>query len=171
MTAPTINTKSDLLTRIDKAWSALDALLAALTETQMTSLQDQNGWSVKDHLTHVAVWEDSVSALFEGKPRHQGLGIDESAYSTASIDEMNALIRERQGDKPLSSAMEHLRSSHRTLMSSVRGLSDADLKRQARELFPTVPQSDRKRLIDIIYENTAEHFDEHRGWIEGLVAS
>jgi len=170
MAGVTIDTKADLLRRIESSWPALDALLNSLTETQMTTPQDQAGWTVKDHLIHLALWEDSVTALFQGKPRYQALGIDESTYSTASIDEINALIRGQRETTPLHKALEQLRSNHRGLMAVVERLSDTELNQQARELFPLAQGSDQRRLIDIIYANSAEHFEEHRGWIERLVA-
>jgi hypothetical protein len=171
MSATRLTTKSDLLSKIEKSWAALDSLLTRLTESQMTSLRDQAGWNVKDHLIHLAVWEDSVAALFRGEPRHQALGVDESTYRTASFDEVNARIREQRKDTPLAAALEQLRGSHATLMAFVEGKSDADLGKQARDLFPALPEGDHRLLIDIIDENTAGHFDEHRPWIEALLAS
>jgi len=44
---------------IDAAWKDLRSFLAAVTPSQ-ASKRDQAGWSVKDHVTHLAVWEDSV---------------------------------------------------------------------------------------------------------------
>ncbi len=165
------NTKAALLEQIESSWPALDSLLDRLTETQMTALQDRAGWTVKDHLVHLAAWEDSVTALFRGQPRHQAMGIDEASFTTGSSDEINALIQARRKDDSLHDVLAQLRASHESLMAALARLSDADLTRRARDLFPAFPARDERRLIDVIYENTAEHFDEHTGWIEKLVAS
>ncbi|HKZ54215.1 MAG TPA: ClbS/DfsB family four-helix bundle protein [Anaerolineales bacterium] len=169
MPDPTIYTKSELLLKVETSWTALHALLTRLTDDPVTTLHDENGWTVKDHLTHLAVWEDSVAALFQGKPRYLALGIDESMYAKGDFDAMNARIRELYEDIPLASALTKLRSSHRTLMAFVEGLSDADLDREVAHLFPHAP-GDERRVTDIIFDNTARHFEEHRAWIEALTA-
>jgi hypothetical protein len=73
-------TKADLLHEIDDAWSTLTAALDELTEAQMTDVQDAAGWTVTDHLMHIAAWERSVVVFLQGQPRHVGLGIEEHLY-------------------------------------------------------------------------------------------
>jgi len=43
---------------------ALNQRLAGLR-----AAHDQQGWRVKDHLTHIAAWEQSLLALLEGRDR------------------------------------------------------------------------------------------------------
>jgi hypothetical protein len=162
--------KAGLLRRIDTSWSALDALVRGLGSDLLGGRKDREGWAVKDHLIHLAVWEDSVSALFQGRPRHDALGVDETTYASASTDEVNRQVFERTKDVPAATAKEWLAKSHATLMGLVRGAREADLAREVRDLFPSAPSGERRRVLEIINENTAEHFDEHRGWIEELVA-
>jgi len=165
---PTISTLSELKIVIDGSWSELEAFLAGLTE-QQASVQDDQGWTVTDHVTHIAVWEDSVAILFRGKPRHEALGISESYYAQASFDEINEQIRQRIGHIPLSQAIEQLRQVHMTLMAGLEGLSEAKLSMAVRDLFPEAPRSDERRVIDFIYDNTADHFKEHLGWMQTLL--
>jgi hypothetical protein len=47
---------------IGAAWKDLHSVLAAVTPSQ-ASKRDQAGWSVKDHVAHLAVWEDSVCVI------------------------------------------------------------------------------------------------------------
>src|SRR5512145_989206 len=84
--------KAQLLAEIQKTWDELNAELERLTEEQMTAKHDAQGWTVKDHLVHLARWERSVVYLLLGKPRHAGLGIDEALYLKHSYDEINAAI-------------------------------------------------------------------------------
>jgi len=170
MPDPTIHTQSELLLKVETSWTALHAFLSRLTDDQATTIEDESGWTVKDHLTHLAAWEDSVAALFQGTPRYLALGIDEATYAQVDFDAMNALIREQHRHIPYASALTQLRSSHKTLMAFVEGLSDADVNRKVADLFPLAP-GDERRVIDIIDDNTAHHFDEHRTWIEALVTS
>jgi hypothetical protein len=162
--------KSDLLKRIEKSWSALDGLVTRLGDTRLSSPRDREGWAVKDHLIHIAVWEDSVSALFQGKPRHLAMGLDEATYQAGSVDEMNRRIHEQRRDVSGSSVVEQLRASHKALMAFVEATSEADLVREAGEAFPASAPGEQRSVLQIIDENTAEHFEEHRGWIEALLA-
>jgi len=168
VTDPTISTLSELKIVIDGSWSELEAFLAGLTE-QQASVQDDQGWTVTDHVTHIAVWEDSVAILFRGKPRHEALGISESYYAQASFDEINEQIRQRMGHMPLSLAIEQLRQVHLTLMANFDSLSEAELSMAVRDFFSEAPRSDERRVIDFFQDNTADHFKEHLGWMQTLL--
>jgi hypothetical protein len=98
------------------------------------------------------------------------MGLDNATYEAGSIDEMNRRIYEWRKDVPAASAIELLRASHKTLMSFVEGLSEADLTREAGEMFPSAARGDRTSVVQLIDANSAGHFEEHRGWIEALLA-
>ena len=49
--------KAILLQRIEASWASLDELTAELTQAQRTTA-GPDGWSVKDHLAHLALWDD-----------------------------------------------------------------------------------------------------------------
>jgi len=49
--------KSELLAEIERDWAALQEGLSRLTPEQLTEIRDRQGWSAKDHLTHLAAWE------------------------------------------------------------------------------------------------------------------
>ena len=163
-----INTFSDLVEAVETAWSNLEAFFSTLTEDQM-AMQDGQGWTISDHIMHMAVWEDSVTFLFRGKPRHEALGVNEAYYLQASFDEINEKIRQDKGSMPTDEAMEQLRQAHSNLMAHVTNLSEPDLDKTVRDFFPKAPRSDERRVIDFIYQNTGGHFLEHLEWMRTLV--
>jgi hypothetical protein len=165
------STKSQLFAEIDKAWAALECYLARLSEAQMTTVHDEHGWTVRDHLTHMAAWEDSVVFFLQGKPRYEALGVEESLFSNGPFDDMNEVIQQLRKDLSLAEATAQLQSTHGQLMSLLQPLTDADLNHPLRHYLPSSPASDRRRAIDLIRDNTAGHFSEHLGWIEALVAA
>ena len=171
MPDPTISSRTELLQRIESAWADLQSFLAGLTDLQMTEVRDDHGWNVKDHIIHMATWEESVAYLFGGRPRHEALGIDESQFANASFDEINAIVRDQRKHISLGPAMDEFRRVHIELVAAVQGLSDADLNEQVAKFFPQAPRSDDRRVLDLIYDNTAHHFSEHLPWIKALVAS
>jgi hypothetical protein len=71
-------TKEEFLAQVADAWDGFNAAVDRLSESQLTGTQDDQGWTVKDHLTHLAAWERSTISFLEGKPRHEGLGVEAS---------------------------------------------------------------------------------------------
>ena len=166
-----ITTKAHLLAEIDKAWATLNSLLARLSETQMIAAHDEHGWAVKDHLTHIAAWEDSVVVFLQGKPRYEALGIDQALFESGSFDAMNEVIQWSRKHLSLPEAIAQLQSTHTRLMSLLQPLSDADLIQPLRHFLPSSPATDRRRAMDLIYDNTADHFSEHLAWIDAHVVA
>ena len=160
--------RAELHAEIDTAWSELDIFLAEVVEATPAA-KDANGWTVKDHVTHMAIWGDSVAVLFRGGYRHEALGISEDVYSTASFDEINEIIRQREGRIALSQAIRLLRDMHGELMRGVESLPDADLGRAVRDVFPLAPRTDDRFVADFIHENTAAHYSERLPWMRKLV--
>src|SRR5687768_13010570 len=117
-------TKTQLMKEIESTWPALNAALDKLTDEQMTNIRDAEGWAVKDHLTHLAAWERSMVFLFQGKPRHEGLGIDENTYREGGEDEINAAIQRRSKDLTSAQARSNLRDVHEQLVTILRPMSD-----------------------------------------------
>ena len=172
MTERRVATKAELLSDIEHAWAALDAALGRLTETQMTTIRDAQGWAAKDHLIHLAHWERSVVFFLQGKPRHAGLDVEEALYLRGGDDEINAAIFQRRKDDPLGEALAQFRDIHQQLLQLLQPLTDADLQRPYRHYLPDEPgEGDGPSAINVIYGNSAQHFTEHLAWIEALVSA
>jgi hypothetical protein len=159
---------SKLTASINAAWNDLHSFLAQVTPGQ-ASKQDQAGWSVKDHVTHLAVWEDSVVILFRGGRRHEALGIEEAFYTAGNFDEINEIIRVRLEGTALEEAIRNLEGAHQQLMGHLKTLRDADLNAKAREFFPQAPANDDRALASLICDITGRHFTEHLEWMRDLV--
>ncbi len=153
---------------IDAAWEDLRSFLAAVTPDQALK-RDQAGWSVKDHVVHLAAWEDSVDILFRGGFRHEALGIEESFFAAGNIDEINEVIKVRLEGTTPEEALRSLEGTHERLMGHLSTLRDADLEAKAREFFPQAPRNDERLLAALIWANTGGHFAEHLAWMRDLV--
>ena len=46
--------KAELMERIHRTWSELDAAIASASEARLTTLGGADCWSIKDRLAHVA---------------------------------------------------------------------------------------------------------------------
>lgn len=163
--------KAELVREIEGAWARLNAALDRLTPAQTTDIRDAEGWAVKDHLVHLAAWERSVVVFLQGKPRHEGLGVDEQLYLAGDDDVINAAIQEQRKDVSPAEALAGLREVHGQLLSLIDPMSDDDLHRANSDYQPDGPgERDERPVIGMIYGNTANHFSEHQEWIEGLVS-
>lgn len=177
MSEPQEMTKAALLAAIERSWSRFDAALARLSEEQLLTPTDDQGWTVKDHLVHISVWERSMVFFLQGKPRHEALGVDQELYLHGDDDAINAVIVGQRKDLPLSEVLASLRATHRELLALVEPLSDADLQQTYRFYQPDEPgdryywdeEPDGPPAIALVYGNAAQHVADHTAWIETLV--
>ena len=164
--------KAELLRQMRAAWTELDGSLGRLTPAQMTQIRDAQGWAVKDHLVHITAWERSVVAYLRGRPRHEGLGVDEDLYLSGDEDAINAAIQERHKDVPIADALAELREVHDQLLRLIEPMGDDELYRASSDFQPEVRgERDERPIIGMIYGNSAHHFREHQRWIKSLVAA
>ncbi len=165
-----VTTKAELMREVERAWAALTAVLDRWPETQLTTIRDPQGWSVKDHLVHLAYWERSAVFFLAGQPRHAALGVDEELYLKGNDDEINAAIFQAHQALPWTEAMAQLRAVQQQLMSALEPLTDADLQKRYRAYLPDEPvDGDGPPAVNVVYANSAGHFAEHLAWIEELL--
>jgi len=160
-----------LLAELERTWTALNTAVNQLTTAQLTTPQDAQGWTVKDHLIHLAAWERSAVFFLQGRPRHEALGVDAAVYQGGDFDEINAAIYHQHKDLPLADALGQFRHTHQQLLARLEPLTDADLNKPYRHYLPDEPgEGDGPPAINVIYGNSAHHFAEHLAWIETLLA-
>jgi hypothetical protein len=165
-----VSTKVELLSDIEQSWTRLNTALNQLTESQLTTIQDAQGWTVKDHLIHLTRWERSVVFFLQGLLRHQGLGVEEAVYLKGPDDAINAVIYQQTRDVSLRDALAEFRATHQQLLQILQPLTDDDLHKHYRDFLPEEPgDGDGPTAMNVIYGNTAHHFSEHLEWIEALV--
>lgn len=168
MTERRVTTKAELLADIEQSWAALNAALDRLTEAQLTTIRDAQGWTAQDHLIHLTAWERSAVYFLQGRPRHEGLGVEKAIYLTDSDDVINAAIQSQHQGQPLTHTLTELRAVHAQLLALLHPLTDADLQKPYRHYLPNEPGD--WPAINVIYGNSAHHFAEHLGWIDELVS-
>jgi uncharacterized protein (TIGR03083 family) len=151
--------KAELLKHMQDGWDELQAYIQSLTEAQMTGPSDAAGWTVKDHLIHVAMWEDDILALLQKRSRHEHLGIDEASWKSGDFDRMNAIIQQRYRDTPLDQVLQTSRAVHEHLVEIIQSMTDQDLHRSYSDYQPE-PDQDRP-VIGWIIGATYEHYREH----------
>lgn len=161
--------KNDLLAHIHTGWDDLQTRLNQLTESQMTTPNPQDGWAIKDHLTHLAAWELGIAALLQKEPRYQAMGLDETLVRQEGVDfnVLNDHIFQQHRNKSLAEAQHYLQNAHEALLAALDELTDEDLQRTYSFYEPLEPGEDNGNpIIGWIMGNTYEHYEEHWSWIE-----
>lgn len=158
--------KADILARIEKGWKGLNDYVQTLTETQLTAPTDAAGWTVKDHLMHLAVWEDGVQALLSGQDRAARMGLDADTWNSHDYDRMNAVIQQQYQSEPLASVQQKRQTIHERLVQQIESMSDDDLHKPFRHY--QTDSTHEYPIFDTILGNTDGHYDEHRPWMEAI---
>lgn len=171
MAEPRKVVQKELLAEIHRSWARLLSTLGNLTEAQLTRLQDANGWTIKDHVVHVALWEESLVSLFQGRPGHEALGVDRDLYTSRDYDAINEAIYRQQKDLPLPEVLVRFQRAHEALIALVETLTDEDLDRPFHAYVTLGPgRGEPPSVVEILRDYTVLHYAEHRAWIEAIAS-
>jgi uncharacterized damage-inducible protein DinB len=168
MSDSTPKTTAELLSRVNRAWQALEGTVSRLTPAQLSDVRDSAGWAVKDHLMHVAVWEAAFLGRFAGRPAHEVLGLDEGVLGQDE-DTENAVLFERHRHRPLAEVLDTLKANHRAARARLAALDDRAVAGTLGDVLPPSDQGGSDPAAAWIGGNTWEHYDAHHSWIRELV--
>jgi hypothetical protein len=162
---PQPTSPDEVLANIRDARAELEAAFAGLPEETLTGPATDGGWTIKDHLSHIAEWQRRALAVFEGKHPCEGFRIDQETFdSFADVHELNAYLYQRNRDRSLSDVIEDFRATHQLVESRVASMSHDDLHQEL-----TGPVAARfPRVVDLVNFNIARHDRSHIGDIRGL---
>ncbi|MGI8483815.1 MAG: DinB family protein [Thermomicrobiales bacterium] len=162
--------KAGLLANIDQSWHELQRTITRYSDDQLTGRRDAAGWSAKDHLAHVAIWERSTLELLrDGRPQHETLGVDLSLYESSEeskFTKINAILQAGSADWPLARVKSELEAVHVPLVGLIEAMTPADLA------LPWSAFESRARetpALIVLDGDCTEHYDDHRRWIEELI--
>ena len=151
------DTAAAALARFDEGWATLDKTVHSLNDKDLLQPQDPAGWAAKDHLIHVAVWEQALLAKLDGRARHQALGLDPSTEGSEDWDGLNAQIFAATRHRTPSDVLETLRRTHEKTRAEIAALAKGGAPGPTADAF----------LGDV--PGYAEHYEQHSGWIRELV--
>jgi hypothetical protein len=157
---------------ISDARFSLESAIAGKSEQELTGLRDAGGWTVKDHLYHLAVWERGIRYLLQGKPRHEGMELTEQQFNELDADEMNAIIFEKNRDRSLADVMQVFHDEHRVMVEFLESdqITWDDLQKPyAHYASHQSEVDDSHPVLFWVFGNTAGHFDMHQTWIEEIL--
>lgn len=155
-------TKAELLERIQGGYNQLEAILAPLSETQMTNPTVNGTWSVKDNLAHLTTWQDYALSQLQGVLAHKEP--PEFMPGLSGEDEINEHVYQENKDRPLAEVLAAFRASYQQVLAAVQATDEEILETPA----PWSKSGDP--LWPFIVGNTFGHYEEHGGniqrWLE-----
>jgi uncharacterized damage-inducible protein DinB len=152
--------------RIEAAWNRLIELVNQVEDAGGLTRTGADGWTVKDHLAHVAAWEHSLLALLEGRDRSGAMGLHEPVEE---IDTINEAIRKLHATDTGDEALGYFRDSHAQLMAAIGVLDDADLEKPYSH-YQLADPDEKRPVVGWVAGNTYEHYAEHIDWINQLLS-
>lgn len=160
--------RDETLQRIQTSRSELDRLVSSLQPADFERGFD-DGWTVKDHLAHIASWEEEVLAIFAGIPRHQSLGVPEDSPILTDTDAINGILRARWSQASTEGVLGHYRETHQRVLMLLQGLADEDLASPISR-FVSMPGSRADLpVFGWVEGNTWDHYDEHADTLRRLL--
>ena len=161
-------TVAEVLDLVETTWEALGTSIAGLAPERQTQPGPQ-GWSVADHLAHIAEWERATTFVVQRRPQSEAFGIEADTLARLDVDGLNEIVYQRHRGAPLEQVLDLSRRAHAELLEALRGLGDADLQRPMAE-FGGAP-GDQRALLQKIAEDTYQHYPDHQAWTADLLAA
>jgi hypothetical protein len=160
-------TKAALLSKIQASWDALNQFVNGLSDEQKSGFKDAAGWTVKDHIIHMAIWEDGLTALLAKQDRRAHMDIDEATWKSGD-DPINAVIQQRYKDLTWDAVQQKRQAIHDKLLSQINAMSEETLHQAYDEYNPV--SSSKYPVYEYILSTTYEHYGDHRPWMEAIAA-
>lgn len=150
--------------------AALTALIADLSDAQLAARPADGGWSIKDHLAHLAAWELGIAALLRGDPRFTVMGLSATPSALGGIEAANRALQAHNADRTAPEVRAMLAEAHRQALAAIGALSDADLHRPYRHYAPAEARDDAHQPVAYwVAGDTYVHYADHRHTIEALL--
>lgn len=147
-----------------KAWQRLMDTMSKAPKTEYTRKHDANGWTALDHFAHASAWERSRLTWLQGRPRFEGLGVTSEQFKL-DYDDLNEIVREQTKGQGYDEVMDAALTVHQAMADEIRTFDPDDVPRSG--------GIDTAEIADIgaqITANLTDHYDEHREYIEKILA-
>jgi hypothetical protein len=146
--------KNDLIEKIAQSRADFMELLEPFSEEELVVPSLTNGWSIKDMLVHLMLWEaELIKLLFQAQ---QGRVPQTALLSNESDDIINARWHAQHKARDLEQALKDFDTIRDQTIRRVEEFSETDLTNPLRFRW-----LDGKPLWQWIVASTTEHEEEH----------
>ncbi len=145
--------KAQLLTAIQKEYSALEKFLAPFTSEQMAFAPAPGAWAVKDIIMHLYEWQMMFFRWYETGLRGEMPEVPAPGYKWNQLPALNQFIFEKHRHLTTEQALGSFRESHQKTIQFIENLPESDLA--APGLYSWMKQN---TLMAYLNANTAAHY-------------
>ena len=165
MTEDTLpKSKEELMSEIEREWSALMDVVGQLPPEQMLT-PDEGGWSPKDNLAHITEWLNILLGYyFDHRAPHEVVGVDPEVTENWDYQQMNDIMFKRNRPQPIEQVLSELKDMYAKVYARLESTTFDELMKPIFE-----NDSTERPLINGVIGNTSEHFSEHRETIEKVL--
>jgi len=163
-----LRTKHDLLADTREAATTLARYVDLLPDEVWLEPADPAGWTIRDHVAHVAWWDlADVARMRDGTPQRDTLGVPEATW-TRGIDAINEVIRAKTLTAPPDEVRALWRQSQDAVFTLLEAYPEKQYQAPAREVG--FEDEGETRLIDVLADFLGAHYREHLGYITAIAA-
>jgi hypothetical protein len=173
MNAQELSAKEKLLRDIHDGWIRLQAFLQGYSDQQLTTPTDAASWTAKDHIVHLALWEGSMIAVMDRKPRWEYMGISKAVWATlatGSYDAVNDALQKKYRVLSLDEVRRELETRHQQFIERIENFPEDELHLPYNHFQP-LASDETYPLIDYFSGNSYDHYNEHIPWIGAIIKS
>lgn len=153
--------KAELLEKIEQSQANFLEHLEPFSEEELIAPDLPNGWSIKDVLVHLMLWEaELIKLLFQAQ---QGRIPQSLLISNENDEVINGRWYHTHKDRDLEQALKDFDTIRDQTIRRVEAFSDSDLTNPRRFRW-----LDNKPLYQWVLTSTTEHEEEHLPDIQAL---
>jgi uncharacterized damage-inducible protein DinB len=154
-------TKEETLARLAESRLALHQAIEGLSEKEMTQIQVEGVWTIKDVLGHIASWEETCLEPLR-------CYTDDGPFEVEAIEDYltwNDEQAARKRDVPLDAILDELATIRQGMVEAASRLSAEQWER--RVPFSWRGEGTIAEVLDVFYRHELEHVRSIQQWRQG----
>jgi hypothetical protein len=161
--------KQHILAALREEFDRWEALLASLSETQITDPQLPKNWSIKDVIAHLRAWQQRSVARLEAarrdrEPEYPAWPERFDPEAEGQPHDLNAWLYEQARDKPWPSVHQEWREGFLRFLELAEAISEQDLLEAGK-----YPWLEGYALFEVL-QGSYEHHQEHAEYLQPVLA-
>ena len=162
-------TKAELLEVMRTERANWEALLAEIGEARFDEPLIEGEWSIKEVIAHITHYENVIVRWLDHVQR--GEPLPPSEFAGLSMDERNAIIRERGAQRPLADVLRDSELAFNRTLDAVQRLRDEDIHSMEFTRRIGADYSAHDAIEGDTYGHYREHIGFVRGWLDKVRAA
>ncbi len=159
-----------ILAALKEQFDRWEELLGELSEEQVSAPRFDDGWSVKDVMAHLWIWQQisvvrTQSAALDREPVFPGWMAELSPEWEENADQTNAWIYKTHHREPWSKIHQSWKEGFLRLLELGREIPEVDFLSAGR--YPWLKGYSPAFILIASYDHHQEHYDKLLTWLQG----